>query len=53
MDNIGNIYDITFSLAIIPQVAVTGVALCIEERQGEEGSFLKNKRNLCERCKLK
>lgn len=31
------------------QVAVTGVALCIEERQGEEGSFLKNKRNLCER----
>lgn len=40
-----------FLLAIIPQVAVTGVALCIEERQGEEGCFFKNKRNHCDRCK--
>ena len=32
---------------------MTGVALSIEERQGEEGSFLKSKRNQCDRCKLK
>ncbi|XP_078345819.1 C2 domain-containing protein 5-like isoform X2 [Oculina patagonica] len=31
------------------QVAVTGVVICIEEREREEGSFLKNKRNLCDR----
>ena len=27
------------------------MVLCIEERQGEEGCFFKNKRNLCDRCK--
>ncbi|KAJ7387855.1 hypothetical protein OS493_001202 [Desmophyllum pertusum] len=31
------------------QVAVTGVAVCVEEREEEEGNVLKMKRNMCDR----
>lgn len=32
------------------QVSVTGVAVCVEERQRDEGSTFKTKKNLCDRC---
>lgn len=38
-------------MVIIIQVAVTGVAVTVEERESDEGHFLKLKRNLCDRCK--
>jgi len=31
------------------QVAVTGVAVCVEEKEGDEGNTSRNKRHLCDR----
>ena len=29
---------------------MTGVAVCVEEKQRDEGSTFKTKKNLCDRC---